>query len=263
MKKITLAVLNVSAIFVVILVLSNCAPNKGGESTAKMQPSLRVGISTNAPPLAYKVNGKIQGLEADFAAQLATYLGKKLTLVSLPWEKQIPALEAGKIDIIMSGMTITPKRLYRVAFTKPYLRSGQILLVRANEARRYSGGIYSLMGDKPPIGVVENTTGDFFVTKTINRPDLTRFKTSRVAVEALKQGDIDALIHDAPILCYYAAMNEGQLTPILQMATQENLAWAVNKMNNDLLMKVNQFIDEQTKTSGIKTTVKRWIPYMQ
>lgn len=262
MKNISITVYSVSIILVALLIFSGCVQNHGAGSTTKMQNSLRVGISTNAPPLAYKINGKIQGVEADFAGQLAAYLGKELKLVELDWGKQIPALEAGRIDIIMSGMTITPNRTYRVAFTTPYLRSGQILLVRADQARKYSAGIYSLMGDQPPIGVVENTTGDFFITKTINRPDLTRFKTSRVAVQALVQGKIDAVVHDAPILCYYAAMSAEQVTPILQMATQEYLAWAVNKMDSELLARVNQFIAVQETNNGLKTTIKRWIPYM-
>ena len=102
------------------------------------------------------------------ARQLAKFLGREPHFVTLAWKDQLPALEEGKIDIIMSGMTITPKRAYRVAFAKPYMRSGQMLLVRMKEAQRYSSGIYSLMGNKPAIGTIKDTTGDFFITKTIS-----------------------------------------------------------------------------------------------
>lgn len=224
---------------------------------------LRVGISANAPPLVYKKGNTLQGLEIDFARQLADFLGRKPYFVTLDWSKQLTSLEEGKIDIIMSGMTITPKRAYRVAFAKPYMRSGQMLLVRMKEANRYSSGIYSLMGDKPAIGTIKDTTGDFFITKTINRPNLTRFKTSEKAVKALIDGEVDVFVHDAPVVCHFAAMNESaRITPILQLATEEYLAWAVNKSDTALLESVNRFIDASAQNNSLQTTIKRWIPYL-
>ncbi|MFW2368687.1 MAG: substrate-binding periplasmic protein [Desulforhopalus sp.] len=240
---------------------STTAPTSNGLSPDKAL--LRVGVSANAPPLVYKKGNTLQGLEVDFARQLAGFLGREPHFVTLAWEDQLPALEEGKIDIIMSGMTITPKRAYRVAFAKPYMRSGQMLLVRMKEARRYSSGIYSLMGNKPAIGTIKDTTGDFFITKTINRPNITRFKTSKRAVKALIDGEIDVFVHDAPIVCHFAAMSESaKITPILQLATEEFLAWPVNRSDTELLDSVNTFIDESSQKNTLKTTIKRWIPYL-
>src|SRR5882757_559527 len=73
-------------------------------------PPLRVGITPNLPPLAFKQNGKIVGIEADFAQQLGKELGREVKFVVLDWSDQIPDLLDGKIDIIMSGMTITKTR---------------------------------------------------------------------------------------------------------------------------------------------------------
>ena len=224
---------------------------------------LRVGISTNMPPLAYKTGGKLQGLEIDFANQLGQYLNRKVKFVELAWDKQIPSLEAGKIDIIMSGMTITPKRAYRVSFAKPYMRSGQMLLVRMEQAKRYASGIYSLMGNKPKIGTIENTTGDQFITKTINRADITRFKTSEKAVQALIKEEIDVFVHDAPVICHFAAVNENsRLTPILQLSNEEQLGWAVNKMDLKLLKEVNGFMATASGNGTLQNTLKRWLPMM-
>lgn len=225
---------------------------------------LRVGVSTNAPPFAFKTQkGELQGLEIEFARQLGKFLNREVVFIELDWDKQIPALEKGSTDIIMSGMTVTMKRKYRVAFTKPYMRSGQILLARSSEAKRYGNGVYSLMGRSPKIGTIEGTTGDLFITKTINRPDLTRFATSLKGVEALAAGDIDVLVHDAPILCHYAATyDKAQLTPVLQMATEEYLAWAVNKNNPELLKAANEFITANANNRLLQESIHRWIPYL-
>jgi len=244
-----------------------CTPtvqnNQNSNSPSNGSAPLRVGISTNMPPLVYKAGGRLQGLEIDFANQLGQYLNRKVKFVELAWDKQISSLEAGKIDIIMSGMTITPKRAYRVSFAKPYLRSGQMLLVRMEQAQLYSSGIYSLMGNKPKIGTIENTTGDYFITKTINRANITQFKTSEKAVQALIKKEIDVFVHDAPIVCHFAALNEtSKLTPILKLSNEEQLGWAVNKMDQKLLQEVNGFLMEINGNQTRQNTIKRWIPYI-
>ncbi|MFT5699086.1 MAG: ABC-type amino acid transport substrate-binding protein [Desulforhopalus sp.] len=253
---------------VLSLVLAlGCTPivqnNQTGNTASNSLAPLRVGVSTNMPPLVYKSGGRLQGLEIDFARQLGQHLNREVKFVEQSWDKQIPSLEAGKIDIIMSGMTITPKRAYRVSFAQPYMHSGQILLVRMNQARLYSSGIYSLMGNKPKIGIIKNTTGDYFITKTINRADITRYSASEKAVAALINGEIDVFVHDAPVICYFAAKNEqARLTPILKLSNEEQLAWAVNKMDQKLLGEVNSFMTTASGNQVLHNTIKRWIPYM-
>lgn len=247
--------------------IAGCTPtvqnSQNFSNASNSSAPLRVGISANMPPLVYKASGRLQGLEIDFANQLGQYLNRNLKFVELAWDKQIQSLEAGKIDIIMSGMTITPKRAYRVAFAKPYMRSGQMLLVRMEKAQLYSSGIYSLMGNKPAIGTIENTTGDYFITQTINRANITRYKTSEKAVQALVKKEIDVFVHDAPVICHFAAQNEqSRLTPILQLSNEEQLGWAVNKMDQKLLQEVNGFLTEIDGNQIRQNTIKRWIPYI-
>ena len=103
--------------------------------------SLRVGISSNAPPFAFRQGGEVTGLEPDFALKLGDYLGKTVRFVEVPWDQQIKYLTEGKTDIIMSGMTITQARSAVVDFSIPYLRSGQILLVRMEDRRRFGTGV--------------------------------------------------------------------------------------------------------------------------
>lgn len=249
-----------------VFFLSGCIENQThgtAQNVRKNENILRVGVSANAPPMAFKRGNALTGLEIDFASQLSTFLGKEIRFVELDWDKQIPALEEGKIDIIMSGMTITSQRQYRVAFAKPYLRSGQIFLVRAPDARKYAGGIYTLMGGKPAIGTITGTTGDYFITNAIAKPNVERFSTSSNAVSALIQGDIDVFVHDAPIICHYAAINEAdQLVPILQMGTEEYLAWAVNKQDTELLNQLNQFVQVSGQNGALQATISKWIPFL-
>ncbi|OPX18988.1 MAG: hypothetical protein BZ151_11635, partial [Desulfobacca sp. 4484_104] len=100
-----------------LLLLAGCAVSNqttaGSGSAVADKNMLRVGITPDAPPLIFKQNGKITGLEAEFAQALANHLGKSLQFVELKWKNQIPALLENKIDIIMSGLTVTPLREVR------------------------------------------------------------------------------------------------------------------------------------------------------
>lgn len=248
------------------LLLSSCVPSGSGNRSINIAPDpgiLRVGVSTNAPPLIYSKDNKVTGLEADLARRLAKYSGRQVKFIPLPWKDQIDALEQNKIDIIMSGMSITQARQYRIAFSNPYLRSGQILLVRLPEKARFTTGIYSLMNSSYVIGTVKNTTGDLFITKTINGVQVKSFTTSADAVKALINKDIDAFVYDAPMVCYYAAVNENnKLTPILTLATEEYLAWGIRKEDSELLNQANAFLADLKNKQELQRIIRTWVPYM-
>lgn len=230
---------------------------------AEKEPLLRVGISSNAPPYAFRQGGRITGLEPALAARLGDYLGKKIELIEVPWEQQIDYLNEGRTDIIMSGMTITEQRRFLVSFSKPYLRSGQILLVRLEDRQRFVTGVESLLNTNYRIGTVAGTVSDLFVTATINQANETVFQTSQGAVDALIANDIDAFVYDAPVICYYAARHQqDKLVPILTMATEEYLGWAVRKSDAELLERVNRFVDTVGREGTLKEEISYWIPYL-
>jgi len=266
MTKNNLRFLSFLYAIILIFLLSACgAPvNKTKKLKVAPDPSiLRVGVSTNAPPLIYKKNNSITGLEADLAGKLGKYTGRKVQFIEIDWKDQIDALENNEIDIIMSGMSITDARRYRVAFANPYLRSGQILLVRLRDKPLFSTGIYSLMHSSHVIGTVKNTTGDLFITKTINGAKVKNFSTSVDAVQALINKEIDAFVYDAPMVCYYAAINENnKLAPILTLATEEFFAWGIRKEDTELLNQANMFLTELQNSQTLQRIIRTWIPYM-
>jgi len=265
------ALKNISFPFLLIglittLLLTSCVSTQSGPKTIHITPNpaiLRVGVSTNSPPLIYSANKKITGLEAEFAKKLGQFTGRKVKFVELKWKDQIPALEKNQIDIIMSGMSITPAREYRISFANPYLRSGQILLVRLGEKARFATGIYSLMNSNYIIGTVKDTTGDLFITKTINGVKIKSYPKSADAVKALIAKDIDALVYDAPMVCHYAAVNENnKLTPILTLATEEYIAWGIRKEDSKLQSQANALLQKLKDQNELPRMIRTWIPYM-
>lgn len=223
------------------------------------------------PPLISKQGTEIVGLEAELPWTFAGFLGKSVAFVELAWEDQIPALLENCTDIIMSDMSITPGRQYRIAFSEPYFRTGQIALIRKDDSARVPmPGYYGIFAWMPvvKIGVIKGTTGEFFVKKNFSdAKKIVSFATSQEAVAALKKRwiegyKIDLLIHDAPMIHNLAAENEGDLVPLPALLSEEYLAWGIRKSDVELLESANAFIDGMKKDGKLNSIIKRWIPYI-
>ena len=248
-----------------LLLLSGCAATEADSpSPVSIPPDekmLRVGVSTNSPPLIFRQGNKIVGLEADMAAEFAQYLGKALRFVELEWEDQIPALLENRIDIVMSGMSITALRKVRVDFTLSYFESGQMALIRRKDAARFRTGLFTFSDDSA-IGVIKDTTGEFFVESQFSTVEKKMYKDSNAAVEDLIGKDIDMFIHDAPMILYLASENESRgLTVLFALLTKEPLAWAVRKDNAELLNSANVFLQKINEEGSLNRMIRSWIPF--
>lgn len=245
------------------LLVGCAAPGQHSVKSTASPPDvniLRVGVSANAQPLVYRQGNTIVGLEADFARELANYLGKSLQFIEFDWEDLIPALMANKIDIIMSGMTRTTLREVRISFCIPYFQSGQMALIRRADAARFSTGIFTLTTSSA-IGVIKNTYGEYFVDEQYSSVKKIAFSTSRPAVKALIDKRIDMFIYDGPMVLYLASANEiNGLTALFSPLTEETLAWAVRKDNKELLDSANNFLKTINDDGRYKKLIQHWIP---
>jgi ABC-type amino acid transport substrate-binding protein len=254
----------VTFLLTLILLISGCVKT-GPQSSLDADKSikfLRVGISTNSPPIAYKENNKIVGLEVDLAKGLADFTGRQLKLIRLNWKDQIPSLLDKKTDIIMSGMSITEARRYRISFTDPYMVSGQISLIRRVDRGKFLVGMTDLLSPAVRLGTVTGTTGDFLIQEIKAKGARTQFPTSAKAVKALLAGKLDAFVYDLPGILYLASMytDEG-LIPVTIPLTREYLAWGVRPDDQELLNSANSYLKSISDQAILTETIQRWIPY--
>jgi ABC-type amino acid transport substrate-binding protein len=252
-------------IFTALSLFAGCAPTAQQQAKPTLIPAdqnvLRVGVTTESPPLIFKQNNKIVGLEADFARDLAEYLGKSLRFVELKWEDQISALLENRIDIIMSGMSVTALREVRIAFTISYFESGQMALIRRKDAARYSTGLFSF-ATSSAIGVIKDTTGEYFVETQFSSIKRKTYTNPHAAVKDLIDNDIDMFIYDAPMVLYLASENESRgLTVLFALLTKEPLAWGIRKDNVELLESANNFLRRLNQEGKLNKMIKYWIPF--
>jgi len=246
-----------------VLALFGCATPPS--AVIEADPSiLRVGVSADAPPLIYKLDEKVVGLEADMAMGLAEYLQRRAVLVEIPWEDQIPALLDNRTDIIMSGMSVTLARQYEIAFSKPYFKSGLMILVKDLHKFRFINNAETAFAQSITwrIGVVQGTTGETFIRlKSTGAKSLTSYKNQEEALKALIAKRIDVFIHDAPMVLMMAAKYQSEgVKPLPIMLNEEYLGWGLRKDDAGLVEAVNAYIDQAKQNGTMQAIIKRWIP---
>lgn len=229
---------------------------------AGLPGTLRVGTSAGYPPLTFKQDGQLQGMEIDLAKAVGKQLDIPVQFVELPFNDLIPALSDGKIDVIMSGMSITDERTRQVLFTRPYMQIGQMGLIRVDDLTVWSRPD-TLYDKHKIIGVKQGTTGDRFVSEEIPDGDIRRFDSIDEGVAALRTKKIDIFIHDAPTIWRLSAQYDtwdSGIMGLFRPLTDENLAWAVRPGNTPLADALNTALDTMKKDGSLKTIRTHWIP---
>lgn len=180
-----------------VLPSSGAAQKRLNEITAR--GTLRVGMTGTQPPFSLESKtGKLIGYEVNLAELLAESMGLKLELVQIPFNSLIPSLQEGKIDLVMSGMTINMERNMKVAFIGPYVISGKsvvtksITLAQADEAADLNQG-------RLRISSLAGSTSERFVKRLL--PEATSLPKENYdqAIEALLNDEANVMLADLPI----------------------------------------------------------------
>jgi ABC-type amino acid transport substrate-binding protein len=225
-------------------------------------PPLRIGITSTYPPLVFRSGGPVTGLEVDLAVRLGQVLARRVEFVEVQWEDQIPALVAGRTDIIMSGMSITQARQVRIAFTEPYLETGLSAAFRPADAARFSTR-EGLLGALAKVGTVAGTTGDVFVQREFPGAQRTAFARASDGALGVRRYTVDVLVHDFPAIAWLVSENEAELAYFRGLLTRESLAWAIRRNDAELLSRVNAALQAWRADGSLDAAIRRWIPYWQ
>jgi polar amino acid transport system substrate-binding protein len=246
----------VPAILALSGALTGCADNQPAAEP------LRVGVTPNYPPLVFMQNGKIAGAEVDLANRLGVRLGRPVVFVSLPWDKLIPALLDKRIDIIMSGMSVTEARQLRIAFCDPYLHNQLRAIFTRGDADRYKT-VADVTNTLARIGFVPGTTADAFVKEhCLTAAHVSIASRGDVAFYLLQGRLIDLYIDDTFALAQIISANEAGLTLLKEPLAADDLAWAVRPDNTGLLMKANELLAQWKSDGTLNATLVQWMPYL-
>jgi polar amino acid transport system substrate-binding protein len=222
-----------------------------------------VAIAPYYPPLAFEQGDSVTGVEVELANLLGKELNRPVEFVKLKRDDLINAVQDGRADIIMSGMSVTKARQIRAKFSEPYLHNQ----LRAIFKRSYADKFQSpedVKASTSRIGVLAGTTSDAFVQK--NCPYATRIVLQNrrdVTFWLTEGGKIDLYIDDSFALAQIVSENEAALAYLPQPLAEDNLAWAVAPGQEHLLQQVNEYLARWKATGQLDLVLQHWMPYLK
>ncbi|HET6409495.1 MAG TPA: transporter substrate-binding domain-containing protein [Chthoniobacteraceae bacterium] len=228
----------------------------GGFSARGAEPPLKVGMELAYPPFEMRdEKGEPQGVSVDLARALAESLGRPLEIQNLPFDGLILSLKTGKIDIILSSMTLTPERARVVDFSDPYLKTGLCLLVGTkNDAK----SIADLNQAGKTIAVKKGTTGQLYATTHLKSPQVLVLDKEAAAVLEVVQGKSDAFIYDQMSVYSHWKRNQQTTRALLEPFQQESWAIALPK-GSPMREKVNAFLKSFRDAGGFEKLGDKWL----
>lgn len=222
--------------------------------------TLRVGVSADYPPLVFQKDGHVVGIEADNARAVGEIIARKIEFKIMPFEKLVPALLAGEVDVIMSGFSVTAKRSAQVMFIDSYMRVGQMAILHRDKIARFAQP-WSVYRPGVRVGVEPGTTGAAFARRELTEAEVTDYQDAPAAFAGLRADQIDLYIHDAPTSWQLATSRENSdLISLYSPMTEEMLAWAVRPGNDALAGDLNRALSVMKANGTLQYILNRWIP---
>lgn len=244
MKKLLSLVL----IGVMTLSMAGCSKN---EEDGK----IIVGTNAEFPPFEFiadnesGVLGRYDGIDMAIAKKIGEKTGKEIEVMDMPFDSLALKYQSGEVDLVIAAMTITDERKANMDFSIPYYTSKQYIVVPIDNTDINTGA--DLNGKR--IGVQTGTTGDFISTEDVENAEVARYNRPFEAINAVINGDIDAVVVDIPVAKLYVNQYPDQLKIIENTSEfpEEQYGIAVEKGNTELMDAVNSTLTEMMESGEL------------
>ena len=213
-------------------------------------------MATNAffEPYEYYENDKIVGIDAEIAEAICDKLGYTLVIDDMDFDSIITAVQSGKADFGMAGMTVTDERKQAIDFTDTYTNAVQVIIVKEGSDKvKAKDDLKTAV-----IGVQMGTTGDIYVSDyEADGATIERFNKGADAVLALAQGKVDAVVIDNEPAKAFVAQNEG-LVILDEPFENEEYAICVAK-GSELTEKINGALAALKEEGKVDEIINKYI----
>ncbi len=244
------------------ILLMGCSTKKVSttpeESTPKEEDTLIVGMELAYPPFETKdTEGNPIGVSVDLAKALGEYLGRPVKIENTNWDGLIPSLQTGKIDVVISSMTITEERGKIIDFSDPYAHSYLALLVNNKSGVQ---SMEDLNQEGKVVAVKKGTTGYIYAKNHLANAKVNAFSSENACVTEVIQEKADAFIYDQ-LTIYRQNQLNAEITEAILIPFQDSESWgmAVKKDNEELLGSINDFIAEYKSNDGFDELTDRYM----
>ena len=264
MKKVVSILLAVVMVFGLVACGESTETTKAAGNAAAVQTveegKLIMVTHATFPPYEYvEGDGNFAGIDIEIAKMIAEELGLELEIQDMEFASLLTAVQSGKADMVLAGLTVTEERKQNVNFSTSYAKGVQSVIVKEDSEIK---SIDDILGHK--VGVQSSTTGHIYAATTpekggFGEENVIDFPKGADAVQALISGKVDCVITDDNPAKEYIKANAGlKLLPTAY--TEEDYAIAFSKDNEDLLAKVNDILAKKTADGTIQGILDKYIP---
>ena len=213
-------------------------------------------MSTNAAFPPYEMttdSGDLEGIDIEVAGAIAEKLGLELQVDDMEFDAALLSVQQGKADMVMAGVTVTDERKAVMDFSDSYATGIQSVIVPEGSDIASPD---DLAGKK--IGTQRGTTGYIYCSDDFGDDAVVAYDNGLTAVQALNNGQVDAVVIDNAPAKEYVAANPG-LKVLDTSYAEEDYAIGMNKSNTALLEAVNAALEELKADGTLQSIVDKYI----
>ena len=213
-------------------------------------------MSTNAAFPPYEMttdSGEFEGIDIETAQAIADKLGLELQIDDMDFDAALLSVQQGKADIAMAGITVTDERMAVMSFSDSYATGIQSVIVPEGSD---IASVDDLAGKK--IGTQRGTTGYLYCSDDFGEAAVVAYDNGLPAVQALNNGQVDAVVIDNEPAKAYVESNPG-LKILDTSYAEEDYAIGMNKSNTALLEAVNAALEELKADGTLQSIVDKYI----
>ncbi len=227
---------------------------------------LRVGVNATREPFSFvDGNNRVTGHDGDLARIIADRLQRPLEFTDVRWDALIPALQSGKIDMVVTGMTANDERRKVVDFTTSYYQNKLVLLVRKPPAGDTSvaqpGGLeLKSVADLTTrrLGVLQGSAFDTYAQKNFPQATLKQFVGFADVLLAVETGQVDAAFTDIDAF-REAIKHRPQFATLGEPVFHSEVGAGFAKSNGELRDSFNAFLRQIRADGTYDDIIRRWI----
>lgn len=229
-------------------------PAADGEFTTIVEGKLTMSTNAQFPPYEMTTDdGGFEGIDVEIATAIAEKLGLELDILDMDFDSALLAVQQGKSDIVMAGVTVNEDRLLVMDFTDSYATGVQVVIVKEG-----SDVTMDNMGEGL-IGTQRGTTGNLYCTEDYGEEHVVSYDDGFTAVQALMNGQVDCVVIDNAPAQEFVKNNAG-LTILDTEYAVEDYAIGLNKGNTALLDAINGALAELISDGTVQSIVDKYIP---
>ena len=220
---------------------------------------LKVGMSGSQPPMnVVNRDGALMGMDVDLAKGLAAAMRVQLEIKEMPFGELMEALENDKVDMVISGMAITPERTEMAFFVGPYMVSGKSNLTKDSVLAGMSS-MEEFNRDNLKLAALQNSTSASFVSTVAPQASLVEISDYDEGIKLLREDKIDAMVADMPI-CQLSVMRypDAGFVTLERPMTIEPFGIAISKDDVQFLNLVQNYLDGFGKLGIMTKLQQRW-----